>query len=95
MGAVEAAAALVHGRALIEGTAGSALSSVTMEGVVVATVYGYPDSAGAIDTAAGLSAGHGYTIVDGLTTAITKFTPEGVATPAAARLHTFHLLVLA
>jgi len=85
MGAVEAASALVHARSLLDGTAASALSSVTLEGVAVATVYGYPDSAGAIDTAAGLANGHGYTITDGLTTAVTTISPEG-ATVATCKV---------
>jgi MSHA pilin protein MshA len=41
-GSLRSAAALAHSVALINGTATLATSSVTMEGVTVATVYGYP-----------------------------------------------------
>ena len=54
LGAVKSAAAIVHAKALVDGTTGSASSSVTTESGSVATVYGYPASS-AIATAAGLS----------------------------------------
>jgi len=87
MGAVASAAALVHARALLAG--GTALSdgtgtvTVSLEGVNVAVIYGYPDSAGAINTAAGLVNGQGYTIVNGVSmTGMTTITPDGVPTAA-------------
>lgn len=54
LGAVKSAAAIVHAKALVDSTAASASSSVTLEGGSVATVYGYPAST-SIGSAAGLS----------------------------------------
>lgn len=57
LGSVKSAAAIIHSKALVDGTASSASSSVTVEGGSVATVYGYPAATvAAIQTAAGLSA---------------------------------------
>lgn len=55
-GAVRSAAAMAHGQALVSGTAKDANNSVKLEGVDVATVYGYPAATDvALQSAAGLS----------------------------------------
>ncbi|SDG54897.1 MULTISPECIES: type II secretion system protein [unclassified Duganella] len=56
-GALRSAGAIAHGQALVNGTAREASSTVTLEGVSVATVYGYPAAtAVALRAAAGLNA---------------------------------------
>lgn len=49
LGSVRSAIAIVHAQTLVEGKASLASSSVTVEGTSVATVYGYPSTAGIAD----------------------------------------------
>ena len=56
LGSVKSASAIIHSKALVDGTSASASSSVAVEGGSVATVYGYPaGTTAAIQAAAGLS----------------------------------------
>lgn len=56
LGSVKSATAIIHSKALVDGTSALASSSVTVEGGTVAIVYGYPaGTTAAIQTAAGLS----------------------------------------
>lgn len=72
-GSVQGAAAMVHAQSLIEGEAGSASASVTLEGTAVATVYGYPATAtGGIDNA--MSAYDGFTYNSAAAPAASNFT---------------------
>ncbi len=53
-GAVKSAMALAHTQSLVEGEESVSSASVTLEGSIIATVYGYPASA-SIDLAAGIN----------------------------------------
>lgn len=56
LGSVKSASAIIHSKALVDGTSASASSSVAVEGGTVDTVYGYPaGTTTAIQAAAGLS----------------------------------------
>jgi MSHA pilin protein MshA len=81
-GSLNAAAGLVHARALLDGTTASASSSVNMDGTTIATAYGYP-AATAIQAAAGIT---------GLTPATsgtsTTFTPTGGTTASCSVKYT-------
>jgi MSHA pilin protein MshA len=77
LGSVRSASAIIHSKALIDGTSASASSTVTVEGGTVATVYGFPAST-AIATAAGLSATD-YTITESSGTTTIKPTSSTCA----------------
>jgi MSHA pilin protein MshA len=77
MGAINSAANLAHAQWLVLG-ASSAMTTVTMEGVNVTLVNGYPDATpSGIDTAAGLLNSTSYTITGA---GPRTFTPLGVTT---------------
>lgn len=77
-GGVRAAAAIVHARAILDGTNSAAVSSVTVEGGTVTTAYGYPDSTtGGIDAA--LQNYSTFTFNSG---APSTFTKDNAPTPA-------------
>jgi MSHA pilin protein MshA len=54
-GALRSSIAMVHGQALINGTAANAAGNVTLEGVVVNTAFGYPAADGTLAGGAGLA----------------------------------------
>jgi MSHA pilin protein MshA len=54
-GAVKSAMTIVHAQSLVDETAGTASSSVSLEGTSIAIAYGYPTAA-VVHTAAGLDA---------------------------------------
>ncbi len=80
MGAIQSAAALVHGAMLAAGSSVSGAGTAMMEGASVSTQNGYPDGVG-IMTAAQLINNQGYTIVSSVAGPSTV-TPMGVSTPA-------------
>jgi MSHA pilin protein MshA len=76
-GAINSAASLAHAQWLV---ASNAPATITMEGVPVAMVNGYPDATpGGIDTAAGLLNSTGYAITGN---APRTFSPIGATNPA-------------
>jgi len=78
MGSVQSASALAHAAWLVAGS-GTA-TTVTMEGITVNMVNGYPAATDTgIDRAAGLTSGQGYKIAG---TAPRTITPDGVTTEA-------------
>jgi len=76
-GSLSSAAAITHGQALVNSTAGNATGPITLEGVPVAMAYGYPTAA-SITTAAGITADD-YTIDSSVANKVT-ISPKGVAT---------------
>ena len=77
MGSVQSGSALAHAAWLV--AASSTANTVTMEGVTVDMVNGYPAATPTgIDRAAGLVSGQGYTIAG---TAPRTITPDGVNAP--------------
>lgn len=84
-GSVQGAAAMVHAQSLIEGEAGAASESVTLEGTAVATVYGYPATAtGGIDSA--MSAYDGFTFNTAVAPAASNFSNDSDTTPTDCRV---------
>lgn len=78
MGSVQSATALAHAAWLVAGS--GAATTVTMEGLAVDIVNGYPAAtATGIDRAAGLATGQGYTVAGAAPRTIT---PDGVTNAA-------------
>lgn len=78
MGAVQSASNIAHAAWLVAGSA--AAVTITLEGVAIDMVNGYPDdSAAGIIRAANIVNNQGYTVAG---TAPITITPEGVATAA-------------
>ena len=87
-GAIQSAMGIVHAQALIDGTATTASSSVSLEGTTIATVFGYPDNA-AIDDAAGIVSTDYHLAVPAATTARVSATSDG-GTTAIANCNTLY-----
>lgn len=82
MGSVQSGTALAHAAWLAAGS--GAATTVTMEGLAVDIVNGYPAAtANGIDRAAGLVTGQGYTVTGATPRTIT---PDGVTTAANCRV---------
>ena len=89
-GATTSAMAIVHSQSIINGDEAAATSTVTLEGVSIDVVYGYPNR-GSIAAAAGISADD-YTI-DATTGTVSLrancsfvYSNAGAATPATTAL---------
>ena len=81
LGAVRSANLLAYSQALVNNQTG-ATGTVTMEGVAVGLLYGYPDSKAGIGHA--LSSTSGFTYVPGATTTSTAlFTLNSAVTPSS------------
>lgn len=82
-GSVRAAAAIVHARSLIDGTAGAAASTATVEGATINIAFGYPRSNAANGIDLAITDFTGFTYASG---AMATFTRNGATNPATCRI---------